>query len=106
MDAGEGTDSPEDIRMETEICQKLFIDCLSHPLFYELEELENRQGQFNLWAAGLKATSTGRSSLDYRVRDHPEMRVRIYSLLLGLSEALHDLLDKGMSYGMLTCDLI
>jgi hypothetical protein len=86
----------EDIRRKTEACQSLFTHCLSNPLFSELEWFENRQGEFNLWAASLKAASIGRSSLDYRVRDSPEVRESICDLLDGLSETLEGLPQTGM----------
>jgi hypothetical protein len=87
----------EEIRRRTEACQSLFKHYLSNPLFSELDWFENRQGEFNLWAASLKAASIGRSSLDYRVRDSPEVRELICDLLDGLSEALEGLLQTGMA---------
>ena len=86
-----------EIRRRTEICQSLFAHCLSNPLFSELDWFENRQGEFNLWAASLKATSIGRSSLDHRVRDNPEVCELICDLVDGLSEALEGLLQTGMA---------
>lgn len=85
------------IRERTEACKALFTKCLSTPVFTHLDWFENRQGEFNLWAAGLKAASHGRSSLDHRVRDHSEMRDLIYDLLGGLLEALEDLVQIGMA---------
>lgn len=84
-----------DIRRRTEICQSLFSECLSNPLFSDLDWFENRRGDFNLWVASLKAASAGRSSLDYRVRDTPEVRELICDLLDGLSEALEGILRTG-----------
>ena len=85
-----------EIRRRTKSCQSLFQRCLFNPLFSELDWLENRQGEFNLWAASLKAASIGRSSLDYRVRDSPEVRESICDLLDGLSESLEGLSQTGM----------
>lgn len=62
-----------------------------------LEWVENRQGDFNLWASGLKATSGGRSSLDYRVRDRPDVCEGICELLDGLLETLEQLVIVGIS---------
>ena len=88
---------PGEICKRTEACQTLFTRCLSIPVFTDLDWFENRQGEFNLWAAGLKAASFGRSSLDHRVRDRPEVRESICDLLDGLSEALEDLVQTGMA---------
>jgi hypothetical protein len=87
----------EEIRRRTEACQSLFSHCLSNPVFSELDWFENRQGEFNLWAASLKAASIGRSSLDYRLKDSPEVQELICDLLDGLSEALASLLKLGVS---------
>jgi hypothetical protein len=81
------------IRLRAEGCQSLFARCLSNPLFAELDWFENRQGEFNLWAASLKALSVGRPSFDYRLRDRPEVREMICDLLEGLAEALASLLQ-------------
>ena len=86
-----------EIRRRTEACQSLFEHCLSNPHFSELDWFENRQGEFNLWVASLKAASIGRPSLDYRVRDSLEVRELICDLLDGLSEALEGLLQIGMA---------
>jgi hypothetical protein len=69
--------------------------CLSISVSSRLDWLENRQGEFNLWDAGLKATRVGRSSLDHRVRDRPELRELICDLLDGLAEALENYLQTG-----------
>jgi hypothetical protein len=81
------------VRHRAEVCQSLFSRCLLHPLFSELDWFENRQGEFNLWAASLKVISSGRPSLDYRLRDRPEVQELICDLLDGLSEALVSLLQ-------------
>lgn len=80
--------SQDTIRTRTITCQTLFAQCLQLPLDVELDWLEDWQGIFSLWSAGLKAESVGRSSLDHRVRDHAEIRETICGLLDGLSEGL------------------
>jgi hypothetical protein len=85
-----------EIRRRAEACQSLFSVCLSNPLFSELDWFENRQGEFNLWAASLKVMSLGRSSLEYRLRNSPEVQELICDLLDGLSETLESLLQTGM----------
>lgn len=71
--------------------------CLSISVSSRLDWLENRQGEYNLWDAGLKATHVGRSSLDHRVRDMPELREIICDLLDGLAESLENYLQTAES---------
>jgi hypothetical protein len=78
------------IRGRVEACQRLF----TVPGFPDLDWFETRQGEFNLWAATLKAGNNDRSSLDYRLRDNPEVRGSICDLLDGLIEEL-ELLQTG-----------
>lgn len=85
-----------EISRRTEGCQDAFVICLSDPSLTALEWIENRQGDFNLWASSLKATSSGgRSSLDYRVRDRPDVKGVICELLDGLLESLEQLVTIG-----------
>ena len=95
MKANMTEDEQGEIRKRTEACQQLFMHCLATPSFSGTYWIEDRQGEFNLWAASLKATSPGRASLDYRVRDNPDLRESICDLLAGLSEALEELLGTG-----------
>lgn len=81
------------IHRTAEACQSLFSRCVSSPLFSELEWFENRQGEFNLWVASLKVMGVGRASLDYRLREKPEVQESICDLLDGLLEALTSLLQ-------------
>lgn len=77
------------IRQRTDSCRRLFIARLSRPdLPARLDWLEDRLGEFNLWSVGIKADSTGRASLDHRVRTRPDIREVICDLLDGLCEAL------------------
>lgn len=81
------------ISARTIACRTLFVRCLSIRVFNELDWFENRQGEFSLWDSGLKAADVGRASLDYRVRDRPDLHELICGLLDGLSEALGDCLQ-------------
>ncbi|KAF3000402.1 hypothetical protein E8E14_001436 [Neopestalotiopsis sp. 37M] len=49
-----------------------------------------RRGEFNIWAYGLQALSSGKSSLDYRVRFRKDVQGVILALLGGLSQDLED----------------
>ncbi|KAL8296208.1 hypothetical protein RB600_001615 [Gaeumannomyces tritici] len=74
-------------------CQRLFITCSQMQSMSTLGWIETRQGFFNLWAFGLKATEVGKQSLDYRVRTRPETAAAIRDLLEGLEESLEQCLD-------------
>jgi hypothetical protein len=69
-------------------CKGVFADCVANPALGEQAWIRSAQGDFNLWCAGIKATSTDKSSLDYRLRRKPDMREAICDLLRGLVEAL------------------
>lgn len=56
---------------------------------------ELRRGEFNIWAYGLQALSSGKSSLDYRVRNRSDVGGIILALLGGLSEDLEDCIKNG-----------
>ncbi|RDW63072.1 uncharacterized protein DSM5745_10183 [Aspergillus mulundensis] len=82
------------IASRTRGCQELFVKCLSVPHFAadDLDWLEDRQGEFNLWEAGLKAAAVGRSSLDYRLQQSKETQELVFDLLGGLSVTLERLI--------------
>ena len=80
----------------TEACRRLFESCLSTPLLSRLDWLEDRRGEFNLWAGSLNAAKIGRSSLDYRVRNNPDVGEMICDLLGGLEETLTSVYDEGI----------
>ncbi|KAH8897709.1 hypothetical protein GQ53DRAFT_884487 [Thozetella sp. PMI_491] len=79
------------IRERTGACQALFAQCITIPA--RIDWFEDRQGEFNLWASGLKADIDGRASLDFRVRTRPDVRELICDLLDGLCEALETILS-------------
>lgn len=89
-------DAPGEICRLTKSCRMYFERCLSIPLFAGLDWLDDRRGEFNLWIGSLNAANVGRSSLDFRVRYHPEVCEKICDLLGGLEEVLASLLIKGM----------
>lgn len=69
-------------------CKVVFADCVSNPAFGDQAWIRSAQGDFNLWCAGIKAASTDKSSLDYRLRTKPDVREPICDLLQGLVVAL------------------
>ena len=82
------TSSVGDIRRQAEACRDLFIQCLSISEGPNLDWLENRQGDFNLWACATNAITFGKSSLDFKVRGRPDVRDALSDLLSALEGAL------------------
>ena len=77
-------------------CKELFRQCEACPVLGKLDWVQSGQGDFNLWCYGLSAAATGKSCLDFRVRDRPDIWKIICDLLDGLDESLKDCLKKGM----------
>ena len=48
------------------------------------------RGRFKVWAKNIGAHQTGRSSLDYRLRDSSHLKTRVVRFLKDLSEQLSD----------------
>ncbi|KAI3542668.1 hypothetical protein CABS03_00952 [Colletotrichum abscissum] len=58
-----------------------------------MDWFEYREAEFNLWCKVIKADRKGKSSLEYRVRDHANVRQLFLDLLDGLRESLSHLLE-------------
>ncbi|KAK4167717.1 hypothetical protein QBC43DRAFT_311328 [Cladorrhinum sp. PSN259] len=80
----------------TEICQ-ISLECkaafeaglaIGAPPLGVRPWFKTAQGTFNLWAASIKATSTSKASLDYRLRNHVKVRQAICSLIKALIQSL------------------
>ncbi|RYP44076.1 hypothetical protein DL768_009421 [Monosporascus sp. mg162] len=80
-------DSDGELCRRTGACKDLFKKVSSIPDL-DNDWLEDRSADFNWWAYGLSASKTGRSSLDYRVKDRPDVQQVISNLLDSLSHAL------------------
>jgi hypothetical protein len=77
-----------EIRPVVAECRDVFSECLAVPHLAEQVWLQTAQIEFNFWRSNIHAGSRDRSSLDYRLRERPEVREAICSLLRGLAEAL------------------
>ena len=86
-----------DIRDRARKCIDLFRDCVSSQLLGRLKWIGTGHADFNLWAWGLNATSTGKSSLDSRLSQRADVLGVICDLLDGLAETLRDSLIQGKS---------
>lgn len=89
-------DDDENFQLTWETIQ-LFERSCSVPVFATGDWLERKQSQFNWWAYSIKADKTGYSSLDYRVRNCPDIKFVIVSLINGISNALDQCLRAGMA---------
>jgi hypothetical protein len=69
-------------------CELRFKECISDACLGVEDWLVSSQANFNLWRFSIKAISTGSSSLDYRLRDRPNISLMICNLLGGLEESL------------------
>jgi hypothetical protein len=76
-------------------CRELFIECLSNEALMKDEWSENRLADFNLWVTGLSATTVGHASLDYRLRNHEDIRDMISDLLDELQDTLMECRQHG-----------
>ncbi|GAW22554.1 hypothetical protein ANO14919_120940 [Xylariales sp. No.14919] len=70
-------------------CSERFDACVASP---ELREhiifIRSAQGDYNLWCSAIKATSRGKASLDYRLRNHQDVSEVVCGLLAGLETSL------------------
>ncbi|KAF3297187.1 hypothetical protein TWF132_008542 [Orbilia oligospora] len=69
-------------------CKTVFANCISTPGMGEEFWVRSAQGDFNLWCLGIKATSSNKSSLDYRLREKPDVREDICDLIRGMVDSL------------------
>lgn len=78
-----------DIYGAAEACQRSFESCIEHPALEDLAAFfHSSYGEFNIWCFGIKATASGKSSLDYRLRNHVDAQEEICGLLLDLANSL------------------
>ncbi|CZR58258.1 uncharacterized protein PAC_08149 [Phialocephala subalpina] len=70
-------------------CRDLFDACVASPALKDYaSSIRSAQGDFNLWCSGIRAISTGKSSLDYRLRNHHDVREAVCDLLTSLATSL------------------
>ncbi|KAI0459790.1 hypothetical protein F5B21DRAFT_454210 [Xylaria acuta] len=88
-------DSSEEIYQLTTGCASLFAKCQSKKITALTKDdwVGGTLADFNLWAAGIRASATGHSSLDYRVRDRPDVKLVLIGLLSTVKEAAERCLD-------------
>lgn len=86
--AGQG-----DLRWHSEVCIKLFSVAAVVPELADDDWLEDRLADFMWWNHGLSVLKIGHASLDYRVKDRPDVRRVIETVLSGLSNVFERCLE-------------
>ncbi|KAI7775985.1 hypothetical protein LA080_006011 [Diaporthe eres] len=80
---------PGKICEAAEACRKLFGYCVSNVSNRDcIASMRSEQGDFNLWCAAVEATSMGKASLDYHLRDHMDIRDVVCDWLASLRVSL------------------
>ena len=78
-----------DICGAAEVCQRSFESCIENPALENLAAFfHSSYGEFNIWCFGIRATASGKSSLDYRLRNHVDAQEEIRGLLLDLAKSI------------------
>jgi len=65
---------------------------------FTIPGIEDELARFKVWVANIGAHRSGRSSLDFRLRDTSKIRLQVLQLLRDLSESLTD--GKYSSFGV------
>lgn len=81
-------DKEGSVREATLRCRDLFQKCEQLPKFAGGAWIEEQQADLNWWSHGLNATKTSHSSLDYRLRQRPDIRRVVLNHLECVSDAL------------------
>lgn len=79
-------------------CRHVLRTAITVPRLMEQEWAENRLADFNLWAMGAGALSTGKASLDHRLRANPEAHTILLNLLLMLRILLQKCINGCMKF--------
>ncbi|KAF5685175.1 chitin synthase activator [Fusarium circinatum] len=87
-----------DLCRRTQECLSLF-QSTGHRTLADNDWFEDCAADFAWWAHGLKAQKTGRSSLDYRLRERLDVKRVIAGLLDSLALALKEYLQPGIDKG-------
>ncbi|KAF9890246.1 hypothetical protein FE257_006158 [Aspergillus nanangensis] len=78
-------------------CRRAFQEATHIPRLMQQEWAEDRMAEFNLWAAGVGASVTGKASLDDRLCANQETQTIITNLLLMLEILLHQCIGEAPS---------
>ncbi|UKZ57520.1 hypothetical protein TrVGV298_011378 [Trichoderma virens] len=87
------------IRDRTNRCNERFEECFTHPKLSAQQWLVTGRADFNGWSLGLNASHSGRSSLDHKVCQRPDLIKLITLLLDGLDGFLKECLHQDEPQG-------
>lgn len=82
-----------EIRDKTKKCEERFNAYLAQVDVEKYEWLEISSSDFNCWSSGLNASHSGRTSLDYKLRQRPDIKEIITGLLDCLDDSLEEYFD-------------
>lgn len=74
-------------------CRHVFEACVANPAVAQQPWLRSAQGDFNLWCAATKATSTSKSSLGHCLRNKRDARATICGLIRALADSVETCFD-------------
>ncbi|KAF5612420.1 chitin synthase activator [Fusarium subglutinans] len=94
-----------DLCRRTQECLALFQSTSGHRTLADNDWFEDCAADFAWWAHGLKAQKTGRSSLDYRLRERLDVKRVIAGLLDSLALALKEYLQPDKDQESIRDDL-
>lgn len=81
-------DEVADIAKVASACKHVFEICANTAVLAQEPWFRSAQGQFNLWCAATKATSTSKSSLGFCLRAKRSATVAICELILALGDSV------------------
>ncbi|KAL7936122.1 hypothetical protein V8C35DRAFT_250369 [Trichoderma chlorosporum] len=84
---------PHAVCIATDAIRSALEKCSSIDTLMQNEWAENRRLDFNLWAAGLGASSASASSLDQRLANQPAARSVVLGLLSSLEMLIHNCIE-------------
>ena len=87
----------DEIELSSRKCTRLFENCRSISFVAKHGWIEYRELEFFRWTEVVQVYQS-QTSLDYRLKDRPEIRKRILKLLGGISEALAFCLYLGKAF--------
>ncbi|KAL7805253.1 hypothetical protein V8C44DRAFT_341276 [Trichoderma aethiopicum] len=96
--------APLDIFKATQAIRSALKQCISIEALMHGEWAENLLLDFNLWAAGVGASSASTSNLDQRLANQPAARAVVLGLLTALGAFIEDCVEIGNGANASTCE--
>ncbi|OCL04529.1 hypothetical protein AOQ84DRAFT_300694, partial [Glonium stellatum] len=90
MDSSIAEEVTECLQSFRSLCSALLRPNINFPEQMPLSKVKDEVSRFKVWSGNIGAHRSGRSSLDYRLRDASHLRKRVVGLLKDLNESLSD----------------